>query len=68
MNFAEFVREALRTRDPAVVLVASASLMLAGALVIFFPALLAWAVGLGLLLGGVAALGTLLRRPEADHR
>ena len=57
------LREWLGARDPVVVLVAATALILAGGLVIVFPALLAWGVGLSLLLGGVAALGTLLRAP-----
>ena len=53
----------LQTRQPAFVLVLATTLIAGGALVVVFPGLIAWIVGLGLVLGGVAALGTLLDRP-----
>lgn len=68
VDVSEIVRGLFAGRDPALVLVTAVGLMVGGGLVIVFPALLAWGVGLVLLLGGVATLGTLLSRTEGDHR
>ena len=63
MEFGSVVRDWLGTQDPILILVAATALILAGGLIIVFPSLLAWGVGLLLFLGGVAALGTLIRAP-----
>lgn len=54
--------DGLDSLDPALVLVLAVALMAGGTLVVVFPILVAWIIGLGLVLGGVAILGTLLDR------
>jgi uncharacterized membrane protein HdeD (DUF308 family) len=43
-------------RDPVVVVLAAISMVIAGGMVIVHPPLVAWVIGLGLILGGIAVL------------
>jgi uncharacterized membrane protein HdeD (DUF308 family) len=43
-------------RDPVVVVLAAVSMVIAGGMVIVHPPLVAWVLGLGLILGGIAVL------------
>ena len=51
---------------PVTATVAAALLIILGVLVVVYPSLLGWLVGIGLILAGVALLATALLVPRAD--
>jgi hypothetical protein len=51
---------------PVTATVAAALLIILGVLVVVYPSLLGWLVGIGLVLAGVALLATALLAPRAD--
>ena len=51
---------------PVTATVAAALLIILGVLVVVYPSLLGWLVGIGLVLAGVALLATALLTPRAD--
>ncbi len=58
------INTVIRNRDPVVVVMGALLLMLGGVLVMVFPALLTWILGLGLVLGGIAVFATLVLHSE----
>lgn len=54
------VRDIFQGLSPVLIIVGAASLIILGILIILFPALLRWAVGIALILGGVGVFASVV--------